>query len=244
MCRFPIIVDDRIGSKEIVPYLPENLVRLQRLKFADVQFQGNGPEGIVTIGVEIKRLSDLMSSMKSGRLAGHQAPGMQASCDYCYLIVEGIWRTARDGVLERLTKYRKWSPYKKGRNPMLTTSLYGFCESMRRMFGFEIRFADHTRETATIIHGLHRWWGKEWSQHCSHLQKRQVVVEGHRMFKPNLVARIAAELPGIGAKKSREVGEHFETVEDMLKATPAEWQEIPGIGEGTALEAFHAIRGT
>ena len=81
-----ILVDDRIGAVEIAPLLGSPNVTC-RLEFADFAWSGNGPDGQVDIGVERKSLLDLLASMTTGRLSGHQMVGLTAQYDWVYLLV-------------------------------------------------------------------------------------------------------------------------------------------------------------
>ncbi len=68
--------DNRVGSKEF-PSLPPlttydtDIFSFESLSIpGDVYFYGNGPQGIINIGIEIKSLHDLVTSLDTGRLQG------------------------------------------------------------------------------------------------------------------------------------------------------------------------------
>ena len=83
-----ILIDSRTGSGELAPYISSPKL-VCHLDFADFSFSGNGPEGGVGIGVERKGVMDLLQSMTSGRLVGHQLIGLQKEYDWTYLLVVG-----------------------------------------------------------------------------------------------------------------------------------------------------------
>jgi len=97
-----IDLDYRTGSGELEKlFLPYGIkVNRTKLEFGDLAFEGRGPHGACSIVIERKRITDLIQSMESRRLSGHQLPGMAERYDYCYLIVEGIWRPGQNGELE------------------------------------------------------------------------------------------------------------------------------------------------
>src|ERR1044071_4618368 len=101
-------IDDRIGSVELAPLFQSYGIKpiVCRLEFGDLDFVGRGPQGGCAIVVERKRINDLVSSIQSKRLSGHQTPGMARSYDYAYLIVEGIWRPAENDQLEILNRVK------------------------------------------------------------------------------------------------------------------------------------------
>src|SRR5262245_5878451 len=97
-----IRVDSRSGSGELSPYFePYGLVvEKTHLDYGDFDFEGSGPKGKCGVVFERKRIEDLVDSMQTGRLSGHQLPGICENYDYGYLIIEGIWRPGREGFLE------------------------------------------------------------------------------------------------------------------------------------------------
>ena len=89
-------VDRRIGSAEFAKFLAElNLpIAVTTLTYGDFAFQGIGDAGVpVPIGIERKTIEDFTASMWSGRLPGHQLPGLLACYDDVWIVLEGVWRT-------------------------------------------------------------------------------------------------------------------------------------------------------
>src|SRR3954469_1333034 len=108
----PLWIDRRIGSKDLLkPIIATGLdAEITELAFADVAFTGQGTNGVsVDIGIELKNLNDLVGSLRSGRLAGHQLPGLRSAYEFSWLIVEGLWRTNDAGmVVTYQGKSRGW----------------------------------------------------------------------------------------------------------------------------------------
>lgn len=103
-----ILIDDRAGSKELIRYTPlsnPSLACLCQLgngshSSADVCFTGKGPEGNISIGIEYKSLSDLLTSIHSGRLQSTQFQSMSEEYDICVLLYYGQYRCGSNGSLE------------------------------------------------------------------------------------------------------------------------------------------------
>ena len=72
-----MLIDDRAGSRDLIKYEPvRSTGELCRLDSADVCLTGNGPNDAVLIGVEVKSIWDLISSINTGRLQATQIPAM------------------------------------------------------------------------------------------------------------------------------------------------------------------------
>jgi ERCC4-type nuclease len=95
-----ILVDYRKGGGKtdapqiIVDHLAKLGVKAEKadLQFGDFAFEGNGPDGTISIGVERKTLHDLLNCIDDARYAGHQRVGMKQMYTISYLLVEGHWR--------------------------------------------------------------------------------------------------------------------------------------------------------
>lgn len=68
------------------------------LNSADICFNGNGPNGRISIGIEIKSASDLISSLSSNRLQGTQLPKMLTDYQIRYLLWYGRIRESENRV--------------------------------------------------------------------------------------------------------------------------------------------------
>ena len=54
------------------------------------------------------KLPDLVSSLRTGRLSGHQLPGLVSSFDFSYLLVEGTWRWGIESDVRHI--HEEWLP--------------------------------------------------------------------------------------------------------------------------------------
>jgi len=111
-----IHVDPRAGSGQFRDYL-NNEVKFRgkkkiamhgQLPFGDFFIPGNGPEGRITVGVELKRVADLIQCMKDGRLTGHQIPGMLRMYDWSVLLVYDEWQGKPQTGILQVKRGRKW----------------------------------------------------------------------------------------------------------------------------------------
>jgi len=76
--EWPSDIDKRDGSDYLCEPLKQlGLRRISTSPFADLAFTGRGNDDApIEVGIEFKKLDDLVTSLRSGRLQGHQLPGM------------------------------------------------------------------------------------------------------------------------------------------------------------------------
>lgn len=232
-----LLVDDRVGSVELADTLRAMHleVEVRRLPFGDFSFEGNGPKGRCMVGIERKRLRDLLCCIQDGRFAAHQLPGMIDAYDFTYLLVEGKWSI--DPKTEELIEVGKdgWRPVHLGPSHVFQyRELDNYLNTIATMSSCRIKKSTCPAESCAQITNLYNWWnGKTWGQHQS-LKVLRKEPPKFSFYKPTIVQRMAAELPGIGYEKSSAVASRFRTVTAMVLATPQDWMEIPGIGDGIA----------
>lgn len=208
---------------------------LTQLEYGDAAFIGKGPKCDVMVGVERKTIRDLIQSMTTGRLSGHQLPGLVEHYAYRWLLVEGRYRESTEGLIE--------IPWKTGWETVRLRydALDHFLLTLQLRGGISVMRTFDLRESAAWLARLHSWWTKkEWREHRSHLALHQPSDAG-MWHKPGLVHRMAAQLPGID-EKARDVAQVFKTVKAMVDAEESEWRTIPGIGKVTAQRVRAAMR--
>lgn len=241
-----ITIDSRVGSRELLPYFPKNTAVLSRLEYADASFIGQLGSETVSIGVERKAMSDLLSSMQTGRLAGVQLRGLLACYDVTYLVLEGIYRPGQDGLI-MVPRGRTWVPMTLGRRRYSIRELDSFLNTIAIETGLQIRQTGTLRHTAMLIYNLYNWWQKR--EHTSHLamHKNRFVDDGASgvlLGQPSLLRRFAAELPGVGWKRSKDVAEYFGNIKAMVAADEKEWRKVAGIGKVLAERIVGELHGT
>lgn len=238
-------LDDRIGSVELAPLFQSYGIKpvICRLEFGDLDFIGSGPHGECAICVERKRISDLVSSIQSKRLSGHQLPGMARQYDYAYLIIEGLWRPASNDQLEVFWAGR-WSAAHAGQ--VTYRQIDNYLSTMEVISGVICRRTASDYETVAVLVDLMRWWSKPWDSHHSHDIKYQPAdgPDGRklRVIAPSQVELVARTLPGLD-RKAKRVSKRFATVIEMVAATEAQWCEIDGVGKVGARRVMEALNG-
>jgi len=239
-----IYLDDRIGSKELFPLFPKRAVTLTHLNYADLAFLGRGPDNLpISIGIERKRILDLITSMTSGRLSGHQLPGLSAAYDVTYLVVEGLWRpNPRNGILE-CPRSGGWVPIRLGSRTFMATEVLGFLNTLRICAGVYVWRTAIPRETVQFVNSLHHWWvDKALDEHESHTLPHAPYASLKTKKRP-IVQRVAAVFEDIGLKKSKEVSERFSTVLEMVMASEEDWRGVEGIGKTLAKRITKLLQG-
>lgn len=228
-----ILVDDRVGSKHYASKLQPS--QIERLEFGDIAFES--VQGSL-IGIEIKKINDLVNSLLSGRLADHQLPGMLRLYDHCYLIVEGYYRCDTGSGLVQGWRGGHWTDITSGRQRLTWKGLDGWLSSMELLGGIRVRRTVTEHETVQTVQALYTWWQRE--DHRS-LKVFNTSADAAAIERPGLVRRMAAELPLIGWERSADVARKFGTVRRMVNAPIAEWLTVDGIGKGIAAKVQDAL---
>lgn len=258
----PLLVDPRVGSRDLLPLLLSLAVpaRLSPLESADFAFTGLGPGFRPTrIGIERKRLSDLITSIESGRFASTQLPRLKSSYDQTWLVVEGVWRSGKSGRIEvwkrnKVGRGGRWYPYDFG-GIKSADQIEAWLLTATIKAGVHVIKTGRREETAEFIARLYRWWNCEngWEGHNSHRAIDQVahLVDKQYLAPLDLGGEIASRLPGIGPKLCRVVQDSFETPLDMALAGIAQWSAIQWesargrkmrVGRAKAVEVWAAWR--
>ena len=234
-----IFTDSRTGSVELADLLKDAIVTT--LEFGDCAFSGNGPNGVIKVGVERKVISDLIQSINSGRLSGHQLPGLLETYDRVYLLVEGQWRASRkDGTVE-VFRHGKFKPL--GSSRFTSKRVWGYLTALNASTGVTVFITPTMEETVLVIEELEHWWNQPWEKHVSHLMVNKLSPPSAYMKpgRPSLIRQIALCLPGIGYDRVMEVEKKFRTVGKMWEADEKAWQEVEGIGKITAKRAYESL---
>lgn len=239
-----ILVDPRAGSRELVaPLMKAGLpVEEETLDFGDIAFRGRGEGGVpLLVGLEHKKLPDLVQSLNSDRLVGHQLRGMVETYDRPHLIIEGDWdhdKTGRVVVFGGL----------KGRRvPLKGAPLAAVLEqrilTLETRGGLRVRWTRNQKETVRYVSALFRFWNdRDLDQHRSHLAVHSPDLDRALKIPLSLKRMVAAQLPGIGFERSRAVDTYFKSIWSMVNASEKEWMQIEGIGKTLAKRLVAACR--
>lgn len=221
-----------------------------RLDFGDASLLGYGPAEIpVLVGVEIKKVPDVLACMQDGRFSAHQLPGMCRSYSYRYLVVEGPWRPDEHGYVTVPRGQGTWS---RPGTQMLASGLGRWLLTMDVMCGMRVIPTRDRQHTARFLSDLWHWWSQPWGGHDAHLALEEFHAGGANQQHLDLTIpkqewRLcrdwAAAIPSLGRIKAGRVADHFETAYQLATAKMGEWLKIKGIGKGIAAEAVKLIGG-
>lgn len=225
-----LLVDPRAGSADYAPRLRDlgATVELVQMDAGDVAFYGSGH----AVGIELKKLGDLLNCITTGRFSGHQLPGLARDYTEAWLVVEGLWRPAADGVLETWQR-GGWMPVKIGKRRWMWRELDAFLNTIEIKGGVRVKRTTSEDETARVVYGLYQWWQTA-DSHRSHLALNRAGRDQAIFIKPTFARRVAAELPGVGFERSAAVAEAFPTVRAMIEADEQAWMRVDGIGKKLA----------
>lgn len=232
-------------------------VSVSELEFGDCAFAGNGENGDCMVGVERKKLDDLINCMRDRRLSGHQLRGLWQAYDYVWLCIEGVWRPGPAGEIEQL-RGREWRAYfsSRDRHAVSFRQLAAFQDSLtlrsRSATGEPLRIirTQGVRETALRYAALYSGFvEKKWSDHHAHDQiycpEPTMPKRGGRaglvQEKVTVAWKIAAQLPGLDGKRGLCAAKYFKTPRAMANANETDWQAVEGIGPKLAAGAVKAM---
>lgn len=219
--------EDRKGSGELIKPLKAAgyEVLKTRLEYGDVSFEGRGSGGkSVSVGIELKRLSDLQGSLRSGRLAGHQLPGLlgpEGIYDYAFLVVEGQYRADSTGHLMVFKGARKgWRPLPGG---MTVAEMEKQILTLEMCVGIHIRFTTDRDATVRFIGLLYRWFtDTALDAHTSHLAIHQPTG----VLPLSKRRQALCGIPGVGRKLSNVVESQFGSIRNAVNASVDDWAAL------------------
>lgn len=245
-----ILVSSATGSWELQSLIQKQGVLCEKTSLAsgDACFEGQGPEGLTGIGVERKRLRDMLDSINSGRL-NEQRGRMTGPYGFSFLILEGYWRPdIRTGILMR------GLPQPDGK--MVWTDQWGqgmsrqmYYKLRRYLFsvslaGMHVLYTRDVAHTAYDITELYHYFQKPWREHKSMLAMHQQSVTIPTLNRrAGLTRRWAFELAGVGMQYSEDAERVFRTPRVLANSEERDWMRIPGIGPKTAIEIVKEIGG-
>lgn len=244
-----IIVDDQSGSSTLFPFI-RNLTSdalMSRIDtgFGDIMWIGNGPDDTeLRVGVEYKKIDDVLTCMVDGRYTGHQAGGMIDNYDRRYLLVEGRIRCDRNtGIMQKLSGDR-WRDISRAGRGFTYRELYHWFTTVEEMTQTRVVLTYDEHESARWAVMKHSWYvNKAWNEHTAFHQFHEIQPPTASIVPPSLIRRVAKELPDIRWERSIAVEAKFPSVREMINANVQTWQTIEGIGKTIANRVVNAITG-
>jgi ERCC4-type nuclease len=249
-----LILDDREDTAlfECLTKTYDFPVIKQHLEFGDALWEGNGPDGPCMVGVERKRLNDIVNSMTSGRLVGHQLRGMWECYDYIYLLIEDIFQPGKNGEME-IWRNGKWMPLWSVRGEACTyRQIQAFLNGLVVASGVALLRTSSTRETAALYAALYHWWQKKFKEHRSigeiYAPGPDVPIRRGKASllnrEPGLTEKLAAQLPGVD-RKAWDIGRNFKTPREFMEFAAfsgvREWAQMRGIAKDGAEQIIAAL---
>lgn len=221
-----IYVDYREGSKHLINPLRKLGLAVEKtdLPYGDVAFEGRGVDNAsVMIGVELKKMNDLVSSLRSGRLVDHQIPGMvgpDGIYKFAWVLVEGQYKGGKMGELLSLTP-RGWRQVPG----QMTVS-----ELQKRLFsiafgGVRVAHVNRDEDTVEWLRDLYRWWtDKALDQHQT---THEVHQPGGIVPVSDFRATLMVRCPGMGRAASLAAEKRFKgSLRKAAMATAQDWSEV------------------
>lgn len=239
-----MLIDPAQGSREFLQPLRRLGVpcQLRRLDVADFTFRGNGPNGLVKVGVERKRITEITDTIGGDkRFIGRQLPKLlKAHPEFPILIVEGLVRPDRDGrllrakIIERTRKRR--TPIALFFDDRYARTTYERYHKFLATVRFKARlFVIPTIDeidTAFVLHALYTWFQKRWADHKSVYRVEEQPTDRAILDERTFRRQTFAQWPGVGWKRSARVSRYFKSVEEGATADERTWMKALGIREG------------
>lgn len=250
-----MLVDPRVGSGDLLKPLqlfgvPAELAPTN-MEAGDCAFIGRGVnDEQVFVGVELKRTSDVVSCLYSGRYTAEQVPKLQRLYGHqVWLITEGLWRAGKGGVLEEFHwSTSEWRPVMIGMRGIIYRDLETWLLSQTLKGGFHYKHCNTKHDTIRFLSVLYHWWtDKSLEEHRSH--QAIYIAPPHRvpMIEASPFAKMASCLPKIGWEKAHrleDLGFTFQLLTPTGSiATAKDLSIVPGIGPLMAGQILDTLAG-
>lgn len=246
-----ILLDDRAGSGDLISFLRHWNIscELTRLEFGDAAVEASGPISPCAVGIEIKKIKDCISSMRSGRFSGHQLPGLVRDYGAVWLVVEGYYGVDFETRVITVSGGKgKRIPLKMGRQSkayFMYAELDHWLTTLEVKAGIRVRRTGSRVETAAFLADMRTWWEKPWESHKSHLSlhvNTQPADAGVLLIPASTTRKVFAQLPGVGWERSKALEDHFGTVACLVHTTEKELCTVDGIGPKMAKTILESLR--
>lgn len=229
---------------ELIPHIQKLGVSVEKsaLEYGDAAFEGMSPQGSILIGVERKRLHDMLNCIDDSRYTGHQRIGMAQMYGVSILIIEGHWRPHDTGgfLMEGFSGGYTWGFCKNKSQRVMYSKLYRYLVSVA-LSGVIITYSRDPFHTAFNIVELFHYFQKR--DHTALMEMQKFNIPTLNM-KPTLTRKWANDLEGIGTKISALAERNFKSPLALANADESEWLRIPGVGVKTAQSIVREIWGT
>lgn len=243
-----IVLSHEKSSAELKPLIDKLGVpcEVYPLPYGDAAFQGNGPDGIIQVGIERKRLHDMLKCIDDSRYTGHQRVGMSQRYKASFLILEGLWRPhsesglLMEGFFDKEGRLR-WAYCRPGGQNVMCYKLSRYLMSVS-LANVNITCTWDMAHTAYAVVDAYWYFQKRWSDHTSMRQMHSLVIPTLNT-QPSLVRKWAFNIEGVGTDKSAHADNIFRTPVQLANASESDWLKISGMGVKTAQSIVRQING-
>lgn len=220
-----LLVDRRAGSCDLIkPLIAMGLpVDEVELSFGDIAWEGRGEKGMpLLIGLEFKKLDELVQALRTERLQGYQMRGMRGVYAHSYLFIEGELLYDKKGRLLKRQKYTKELRPLAGN--MTVNELYKRIQVLHLCGGLNPWWTTNRSDTLQSIAALYRTWtDADLDRHKSHL----AIYEAPPLVPISDFRRSVKTLHGVGMHASAAAERTFGgSLRRAITATAAEWAAI------------------
>ena len=227
-----LFVDRRAGSHDLVAPLRKLGLPVEEttLDFGDVMFEGRGEKGeSVLVGIEFKKLEELVGAIRSERLQGHQLLGMRDTYKFSYLMYEGELLYDKAGLLQQQKKGRFGKPKLFPMPGHMTVNELLKRVHVLHLCGGLTPIPTQTREDSLqAILALYRTFtDKDLDKHKSHI----AAYEAPPIRPINALRRTLKTFPDIGMKASLAAQLKFGSLIAAVNASESTWAAIEVIDD-------------
>ncbi len=247
-----LLIDRATGSNELeAPLRALGLpVETLGLEYGDIAFMGRGEKGApLYIGIELKKIGELVTSLRTKRLQGHQLLGLTKDFDRRYLLIEGDYHSDNMGRAVVFRGQGRPKPLLGGGNRL---ALEQEVLNIQTRGGCWVRHTTSRRDTLSFIQACFRYWtDKDLDEHKSHMAIYAPDLDKGLLTPPSDFRKaLTVILPGIGFAASKAVEDYVGVAGTLrkqllrvLQMTQAEWAglQIPTLkGSSKALGTSRA----
>lgn len=249
----PTREDEKVGTDML------DLIRKHRasptalhkhLSSGDFCFAGEGSTGPALIGVERKRIKDMLSSLRTGRLA-EQLVAMLNHYDYSFLVLEGTFRTNwYSGILE--DKYGKdYAPVYVGKSTFLGLELESALTSILATTSIRYIRTRTEKETVEWLVSLNHAFSSPWDKQLAKVTAIHQPEQYATVGKASTVRRVSHALSGLGWEKSGVLEQNYSSVWNMMSTNPEcecirpakDYEKLPGFGKVMSKRVWDQLHG-
>ena len=240
-----LLVDYREGSAELLEPLRRMGLPAENAGppgiDADLSWEGYDAGKLISVGVEFKKLEELIASLRTARLQGHQLLKMrdeQTGFTFNYLLIEGEWHEDTQGFMTKRIGRRE---FKRIPGQMKASELRKRLNVLHLCGGL-IRMHTQTRtQTLNEIADLyHAYTDGDLRDHKSHI----AVYRAPTLVPISEFRKFFSTIDGLGLRKTLAVEQHFGgSIRRAIGASKAEWMKIEGIGPELASHVQRVFEG-